>query len=277
MDKKNKILLITICALFFIAGFFVTKNIVDKNNEKQVMKKEMINNSKMVIKQMDDKVVFSEYIKDKYDARQVFQKDGKKIAFLTFDDGPSYLSNDILDILKKYHIKATFFVVGNLARENKSIIERQIKEGHSIGNHTYTHNYKNIYSSVDVFVNEVDKTQNIIKSIVGSNYDIKLVRFPGGSFGDRLNPYKEAIKKKGYYNMDWNALNGDAEGNNIPKEKLIQNVKSTIEGKNHVVVLMHDCAAKKNYCRGIARYNRVFNITGLRIQSLKIVYIYKIS
>ncbi len=217
--------------MFFIAGFFVTKNIVDKNNEKQVMKKEMINNSKMVIKQMDDKVVFSEYIKDKYDARQVFQKDGKKIAFLTFDDGPSYLSNDILDILKKYHIKATFFVVGNLAKENKSIIERQIKEGHSIGNHTYTHNYKNIYSSVDVFVNEVDKTQNVIKSIVGSNYDIKLVRFPGGSFGDRLNPYKEAIKKKGYYNMDWNALNGDAEGNNIPKEKLIQNVKSTIEGK----------------------------------------------
>lgn len=121
--------------------------------------------------------------------------------------------------------------MGNLAKENKNIIERQIREGHSIGNHTYTHDYKNIYSSVDVFVNEVDKTQNVIKSIVGSNYDIKLVRFPGGSFGDRLNPYKEAIKKKGYYNMDWNALNGDAEGNNIPKEKLIQNIKNTIEGK----------------------------------------------
>ncbi len=92
------------------------------------MKKEMINdNSKTAIKQMDDKIVFSEYIKDKYDAKQVFQKDGKKIAFLTFDDGPSYLTNDILDILKKYHIKATFFVVGNLAKENKNLIERQIK------------------------------------------------------------------------------------------------------------------------------------------------------
>ncbi|APH20789.1 polysaccharide deacetylase family protein [Clostridium botulinum] len=246
MEKKNKILLTTICILLFVVGFFVTKNIIDKNNEKQVMKKETINdNSKMVIRQMDDKIVFSEYIKDKYDAKQVFEKDGKKIAFLTFDDGPSYLTNDILDILKKYRIKATFFVVGNLAKENKNIIERQVREGHSIGNHTYTHDYKNIYSSVDVFVNEVDKTQNVIKSIVGSNYDIKLVRFPGGSFGDRLNPYKEAIKKKGYYNMDWNALNGDAEGNNIPKEKLIQNIKNTIEGKNHVVVLMHDCAAKK--------------------------------
>ncbi|WP_434306264.1 polysaccharide deacetylase family protein [Clostridium botulinum] len=246
MEKKNKILLTTICILLFVVGFFVTKNIIDKNNEKQVMKKETINdNSKMVIRQMDDKIVFSEYIKDKYDAKQVFEKDGKKIAFLTFDDGPSHLTNDILDILKKYRIKATFFVVGNLAKENKNIIERQVREGHSIGNHTYTHDYKNIYSSVDVFVNEVDKTQNVIKSIVGSNYDIKLVRFPGGSFGNRLNPYKEAIKKKGYYNMDWNALNGDAEGNNIPKEKLIQNIKNTIEGKNHVVVLMHDCAAKK--------------------------------
>jgi len=269
MDKKNKILLITICALFFIAGFFVTKNIVDKNNEKQVMKKEMVNNSKMVIKQMDDKVVFSEYVKDKYDAKQVFKKDGKKIAFLTFDDGPSYLSNDILDILKKYNIKATFFVVGNLARENKSIIERQIKEGHSIGNHTYTHNYKNIYSSVDVFVNEVDKTQNVIKSIVGSNYDIKLVRFPGGSFGDRLNPYKEAIKKKGYYNMDWNALNGDAEGNNIPKEKLIQNVKSTIEGKNHVVVLMHDCAAKKTTVEALPDIIEYLISQGYEFKALK--------
>ncbi len=80
------------------------------------MKKEMINNSKMVIKQMDDKVVFSEYIKDKYDARQVFQKDGKKIAFLTFDDGPSYLSNDILDILKKIPHKGYFFCSGKLSK-----------------------------------------------------------------------------------------------------------------------------------------------------------------
>lgn len=72
----------------FCSRFFVTKNIIDKNNEKQVMKKETINdNSKMVIRQMDDKIVFSEYIKDKYDAKQVFEKDGKKIAFLTFDDG----------------------------------------------------------------------------------------------------------------------------------------------------------------------------------------------
>ncbi|CAM3030730.1 polysaccharide deacetylase family protein [Clostridium sporogenes] len=270
MDKKNKILLITICALFFIAGFFVTKNIVDKKNKEQFMKKEMINdNSKMVIKQMDDKVVFSEYIKDKYDAKEVFKKDGKKIAFLTFDDGPSYLSNDILDILKKYNIKATFFVVGNLAKENKSIIERQIKEGHSIGNHTYTHNYKNIYSSVDVFVNEVDKTQNVIKSIVGSNYDIKLVRFPGGSFGDRLNTYKEAIKNKGYYNMDWNALNGDAEGNNIPKEKLIQNIKSTIEGKNHVVILMHDCAAKKTTVEALPDIIEYLISQGYEFKALK--------
>ncbi|EJO5346314.1 polysaccharide deacetylase [Clostridium botulinum] len=270
MDKKDGILLSIVCILFFAVGFFGTKNVMDKNKEKEVIKKEInTDNSKMVMKQMDDKVVFSEYIKDKYDAKEVFHKDGKKIAFLTFDDGPSYLTNDILDILKKYGIKATFFVVGNLAKDNKNIIERQIKEGHSIGNHTYTHKYKDIYSSIDVFLNEVDKTQQVIKSIVGFNYDIKLVRFPGGSFGEKLEPYKQAIHKKGYYNMDWNALNGDAEGNNIPKEKLIQNIKKTIEGKNHVVILMHDCAAKKTTVEALPDIIEYLIAQGYEFKALK--------
>ncbi|MDU6877203.1 MAG: polysaccharide deacetylase family protein [Clostridium botulinum] len=270
MNKKNKIILIITCILCFISSFFITKNILDKNNEKRFMEKKLNNdNSKMAIKYMDDKIVFSEYIKDKYDAKDVFKKDGKKIAFLTFDDGPSYLTNDILDILKKYHIKATFFVIGNLAKENKHLIEKQIRDGHSIGNHTYTHNYKSIYSDVDVFVKEVEKTQNIIKSIVGSNYDIKLVRFPGGSFGDRLNPYKDAIQKRGYYNMDWNALNGDAEGNNIPKEKLIENIKNTIKGKNHVVILMHDCAAKKTTVEALPEIIEYLISEGYEFKALK--------
>ncbi|WP_251861177.1 polysaccharide deacetylase family protein [Clostridium sp. Marseille-Q2269] len=270
MDKKNKILLVTIYALLFFIGFFVTKNIIDKNNEKQAIQEEVTKaNSKMTMKHMDDKVVFNEYIKDKYDAKEVFRKDGKKIAFLTFDDGPSYLTNDILDILKKYDIKGTFFIVGNMAKGNRNIIEREIKEGHSIGNHSYTHNYKDIYSSVDAFINEVDRTQNVIKSIVGSNYNIKLVRFPGGSFGDKLEPYKQAILKKGYYNMDWNALNGDAEGNNIPKEKLIENVKNTIDGKNHVVILMHDCATKKTTVEALPDIIQYLMAQGYEFKALK--------
>ena len=270
MSKKNKFLLTIICVLCFLVGFFGSKNIIDKNNENKIIKNKIVkDNSKMVINKMDDKVVFSEYVKDKYNAKQVFVKDGKKIAFLTFDDGPSYLTNDILDILKKYHVKATFFVVGNLAKDNKNIIERQVKEGHSIGNHTYTHNYKSIYSSVDAFTNEVDKTQNVIKSIVGSNYDIKLVRFPGGSFGDKMDAYRQAVKKKGYCNLDWNALNGDAEGNNIPKEKLIQNIKDTIQGKNHVVILMHDCASKKTTVESLPYIIEYLRNEGYEFKALK--------
>ena len=172
--------------------------------------------------------------------------DGKKIAYLTFDDGPSVTATPfILDILKKYNIKVTFFVVGSMVYENKQLLVREKQEGHSIGNHTYTHNYKYLYSDVNNFLGEIKKTGELVKSVLNTEEDIKLIRFPGGSSGSSLSVYRKAAEENGYHYVDWNCLNGDAEASHVPAEKLISNIKQTSGGQQHIVILMHDAPGKE--------------------------------
>ncbi len=173
-------------------------------------------------------------------------KKHEKVAYLTFDDGPSpTITPKILDILSRYEIKATFFVLGELAQSYPHLIKRIRKEGHFIGNHTYSHRYNVIYSSVDTFMNEIKKTDNTLASILGDDFIPGLIRFPGGSFGDRLKPFRDAVKQAGYRYIDWNALNGDSEALNVPVQKLYENIVNTTVGKKEVVILMHDAPGKE--------------------------------
>ncbi|HSH36751.1 polysaccharide deacetylase family protein [Schnuerera sp.] len=172
------------------------------------------------------------------------EKDKKK-AFLTFDDGPSEtVTSQILDILKEYDVKATFFIVGNLAEKYPDVIERIDQEGHAIGNHTYSHRYNYIYRRTSNFIKELERTEKVLKAILGENYETKLVRFPGGSFGDKKAPFRKAVLDNGYTYYDWNSLNGDAEGHYIPKDKLIERFKSTYKGQKEITILMHDMDSK---------------------------------
>lgn len=178
--------------------------------------------------------------------RKLESNEDEKIAYLTFDDGPSNnVTPQILDILKKYDIKATFFVVGNAAEKNPELIKRIHGEGHAIGNHSYSHNYSHIYRSTTNFLDELKTTEKILKDILGEKYETKIIRFPGGSFGDKKAPFKKVAVKNGYSYYDWNALNGDAEGVHLPKGKLIQRFKATSKGKKELTVLMHDMGAKQ--------------------------------
>ena len=178
--------------------------------------------------------------------RELREKSGVKVAYLTFDDGPSSnVTPQILDILKEYDVKATFFVIGNLAEQYPELIKRIHDEGHAIGNHTYSHNYKYIYKNTANFIEELKSTEKVFKNILGNEYETKLVRFPGGSFGSKRASFRKAVVDNGYIYYDWNSLNGDAEGKNIPKNRLIQRFKNTANGKNTLLVLMHDMGAKK--------------------------------
>lgn len=175
-----------------------------------------------------------------------YKPDGQKTAYITFDDGPSSeVTPKILDILDSSNIKATFFVVGSMAEINKDILLREWKDGQSIGNHSYSHKYKELYSNPSNFINDINKCDNVIKSIIGNDYNVKLLRFPGGSFGTKLKPFREEALKDGYHYVDWNALNGDAESNSGTVDKLIQRLKETTIGKQHVVILMHDAPMKQ--------------------------------
>ncbi|WP_315120424.1 polysaccharide deacetylase family protein [uncultured Clostridium sp.] len=167
----------------------------------------------------------------------------KKIAYLTFDDGPSAkITPQILDILKENNVKATFFVLGYMAEENPDVLKRARDEGHAIANHSYSHNYKQLYASTSNFLADIKKNEETIRGILGE-YNSKVIRFPGGSFGK--HDFINAVKDAGYHSVDWNALNGDAEAQNVPKEKLVARLKETTLGQKKLYVLMHDAPAKQ--------------------------------
>lgn len=199
-----------------------------------------------------------------------YKHDGKKIAYLTFDDGPSTTNTPkILDILKKNKINATFFVIGNLAEENKGLVTLEHANGNAIGNHTYTHVYNNIYANPLAFLDEIKKSENVIKSILGDSYKSKLIRFPGGSFGSRLKPFRDEIVKDGYHFVDWNALDGDAEGTDIAPPKLFTRLKETVGTQSHVVVLMHDSYAKNTTVEILPQIIQYLKAQGYTFNTLK--------
>ncbi len=180
------------------------------------------------------------------------KKNGKKIAYLTFDDGPSVKSTPmILDVLKKHNIKATFFVVGNMVEQNPKILKRVYDEGHQIGNHSYSHNYGNLYKNSKNFMDEIYKTEKLIKAAVGNDFDSKVIRFPGGSFEKKKAPMRQAAIDAGYKYIDWNALNGDAEGGTYGEAHLLNELKATVRGKRKAVILMHDTDQKITTARSL--------------------------
>lgn len=172
-----------------------------------------------------------------------------KIAYLTFDDGPSDNTLKILDILKENNIKATFFVNGNPYR--KEIYQRIINEGHIIGNHTYSHDYAMLYKTVDDFVKDKQKLDDFIYLISGVRPAI--LRFPGGSnnhvsyqyggtnFMDLLTKY---IKQCGIKYFDWNVDSTDAAVATQDKDKIISEVLKGSNNKKQVIILMHDSKPK---------------------------------
>ena len=195
------------------------------------------------IKSNQSKEKFVENVDDIYNGEE-----GKRV-FLTFDDGPSTsVTPHILDTLKKYNIKATFFVLGNRVSDNAELIKREYNEGHYIANHGYSHRYDKIYESSKNVLKEYNKTEQEIKKALGDeNYSSNLFRFPGGSIGGEYDKIKEKakidLKRNQIAYLDWNALTNDAAGA-YTKEKIIKNLKKTVGNKNNVVVLMHDAPDK---------------------------------
>lgn len=175
----------------------------------------------------------------------------EKIAYLTFDDGPSRTVTPlILDILKQNEISATFFVLGSRVSLNPDIVKRAYDEGHYIANHSYTHVYKNIYSGKEAVLGEYNSTEAAIKSALGlEEYNSHIFRFPGGSkgggtYGNVKKEAKQFLLDNGVLSLDWNSLTGDSEGK-YTKEALLEHLHYTSEGKgNVVVVLMHDANDK---------------------------------
>lgn len=166
---------------------------------------------------------------------------GKEI-YLTFDDGPSdRVTPKILDILKDENVKATFFIVGKNAERRKELLKREFDEGHAIGVHSYSHKYKDIYSSSESLIKDIDDCNEIIKEVTGRKSS--LYRFPGGSFG-LSSGLIGAVTAHGMQYVDWNASFRDSEIMSPTPSQLIRAAKTTIANPNKVIMLAHDTTDK---------------------------------
>ncbi len=167
-------------------------------------------------------------------------------AYLTFDDGPSDNTAAILDILKEYDIKATFFVTGKETDEAKEIYKRIVNEGHTIGMHSYSHQYSAIYDSVEAFVEDTSKLQNLIEETTGVRPDF--YRFPGGSSNlvsnIEMTEFIRYLNEQGITYFDWNVASGDATSQNVDVDTLVNNVLNDVTLYENSVILMHDSATK---------------------------------
>lgn len=172
-----------------------------------------------------------------------------KRAFLTFDDGPSTVTSTILDILKQENIKATFFVLGSRVDAMPETVKRIYEEGHYIANHGYTHSYSSIYASPQVVLDEFNQCNDVVKNAIGvPEYNSHLFRFPGGLSGGKYaeikSQAKELLSQNDILHVDWNALSGDAETNDLTVEYEMERIQQTVSNKSSVVILMHDAQAK---------------------------------
>lgn len=169
----------------------------------------------------------------------------EKIAYLTFDDGPTIsVTPKILDILKSENIKATFFVIGKYVEKYPDIVKRAYNEGHYIANHGYSHNNDTLYKSEESFINEIKKTDLAIgKAIDIENYCSCVFRFPNGYMSSQNKAKKKEaallLSKMNYTYIDWNCLNNDSMMK-YTKEQLLNNLKKSSKNKNTLVILMHD-------------------------------------
>lgn len=219
-----------------------------------------------------------------YDAKVVWNKlstydytnNGEKIAFLTFDDGPSTTVTPlILDILKEEGVKGTFFVLGQQleGEGGVALLKRIYDEGHAIANHSYSHSYTKLYPgrtlNLNSFVSEIEATENKAKEILGENFNINVVRCPGGYMSWKgMDSLKNYLNENNMASIDWNALNGDAEGEKRTPDELLNRFKQTFGYNDIEVILMHDTYGKENTAKMLKELIQLLKEKGYSFKTL---------
>ena len=179
---------------------------------------------------------------------------GKKV-YLTFDDGPSSNTDQILDILKDYDVKATFFVVGKTDERSVKAYQRIVEEGHTLAMHSYSHKYDEIYESKEAFARDLNSLQEYLYETTG--VWPRIYRFPGGSSNTvskvDMQELIEYLTDIGITYFDWNVASGDAVSRTLPAETIVNNCLSGIEKQKESVILMHDASNKGTTIEALPR------------------------
>jgi len=221
--------------------------------------------------EVEDVAFVEKYLQQQMKNQMPDGADGKKVAYLTFDDGPSItVTPKILDILKAENVHATFFVVGKRIEENETssnLLKRELSEGNAIGIHSYSHDDHCLFPknkiNVQNCITDFEKADQSIKKVLGQDFSTRALRFPWGHMTwSRKDPQgTEAIDKalaaKDLHQVDWNSLSADAEGAPKNAEQLTQEVIRTAKDRQKAVILMHDTYGKEESAKalpGIIKY-----------------------
>lgn len=195
--------------------------------------------------------------------------EGKKV-YLTFDDGPSEYTGEILDILADYNIKATFFVIGKTDEDSKNLYKRIVNEGHTLGMHSYSHQYDKIYNSVEDFDKDFTKLWKLLYDTTG--YKPSIYRFPGGSDNlvnkHGMESFIKYLNNASVVYFDWNVVNGDATRIEYSKKNLIDNVLNGVANKETAIVLMHDSQTKKTTADSLPELLKALVLGGAQVLPL---------
>lgn len=217
-----------------------------------------------------------------------YVNNGKKIACLTFDDGPSTtVTPKVLEVLKKYNVKATFFLIGsNIDKSQTSmdLVWQTAYDGNSIGNHTYSHitdynlpdslYYKNAIN-IDRYFSELDHTNNLLKKIIGQYYSTRIIRMPGGHMtrvhqnSANLDKFDEKLQQNALVSIDWNCSDLDTTPGLHTADQLVQNTISYVGNKQNVVLLMHDTYGKEETAKALPRIIEYLKSRGYEFKRIK--------
>jgi peptidoglycan/xylan/chitin deacetylase (PgdA/CDA1 family) len=303
--RENKIKKIRRATIFFIfitiliicVGPLITVKLSVSRQKVQAMdisqntdlnannKIDMLNNSAISENksEVEDVAFVEKYLDQQMKGQKPHEADGKRVAYLTFDDGPSETVTPlILDILKSENVHATFFVVGKEIDKNettKNIVKREFSEGNAIGNHTYSHNYNYLYPNRKINVtncmSDIEKTNRSLKNVLGEDFSTRVIRLPGGNMtwesknSTDMGAMYKAIHGKGYHQIDWNSLSKDAEGLTKNAEQLKEEVIKTVYGRQKAIILMHDTYGKEETVKALPEIIKYLKEQGYEFKIIK--------
>lgn len=244
-----KIFIFTLCISSLIGAVVSQATVASSQNERSLLLEQInqmhSNNEKL---KLQNKNLQSAIEKNETLYKQKLAN--AKIAYLTFDDGPSINTLEILKILKQYDIKATFFVNGH--PDSESLYKQISDAGHVLANHTYSHDYKSIYTSAANFEKDVKKLDEYLTKITGKE-PTHILRYPGGSNNTISRDYGgmgimdsviKEMNEEGYKYFDWNVDSSDASTFRQDKDKIVQAVLTQSSEHKHAIILMHDLDPK---------------------------------
>ena len=184
----------------------------------------------------------------------------KKVAYLTFDDGPDEKNTAAaLDILKQEGVKATFYVLGKNVKAYPDITKRIFNEGHALGNHSYDHDYKRLYASADSYLAEMEQADDAIYELLGVRPLI--TRAPSGRMGNFTAAYEAIMDANGYVEHDWNVSSADAAPNHPVAQDFIDNISGQAV-MNSAIILMHSSAGHEETVKALPEIIRVLREKG---------------